>query len=413
MRRTAALVSCLALGLAPAACQDQITQPAPDAISGTEISDAGIATSPMASVLPELASPGIPGPVPDGFDPGWAEGAINGQVYQCTESTPVLSFLNNIINQSIAVELPLLLDLNSLAAFDLPFYEALFLPYTGPQEYGYDGDFTNVIQRTDQASRRFWDISSDHIEVVPLKGTMVLDVNRVATVYEEVFALDPITAAFFAGIVRDLTLASQTLDGGNHPLFSANAFAAGFSGRLAMGDAILEGYAEFGMGDVAAQGIFAHEYAHHVQFEKGYFSEDPPSFDPGNIDQAERTRYTELMADAMAAYFLTHKRGAAANWWRVEQFLEVFFNVGDCFFSADGHHGTPEQRLRTARWAYELATDAQVQGDILTADEFHDLFVAEYLSFIAPDLGAPPPDDNVDPGNSRGSGNGPKVYAGP
>ncbi len=408
MRRTAALVSCLALALAPAACQEQITQPEPDATSATEIADAGIASSSMASVQPDLTTPGIPGPVADNLDLAWAERVINGEVYQCTESTPVLSFLIDIINQSAAVELPLLLDLNSLAAFDIPTLEALFIPeYTGPQEYGYEGAFTSVIQRTDQSSRRFWDIDSDDIEVVPLKGSMVLDVERVVTVYEEVFGLDPITSALFAGIVRDLVLASQTLDGGDHPLFSANAFAAIFSGRIGMGDAILEGYAEFGMGDVAAAAIFAHEYAHHVQFQKGYFSEDPPSFDPGNIDQAERTRYTELMADAMAAYFLTHKRGAAMNWWRVEQFLEVFFNVGDCSFSAAGHHGTPEQRMRTARWAFELATDAQKQGHIMTADEFHDLFVAEYFSFIAPDLGAPPPDGNVDPGNSGGSGEGP------
>lgn len=407
MRRTAALVSSLVLAFGAAACQEQITQP--EATSAVELTDVSATTAPLASVSPDLVSPALPeGPLVDGLDRRWAERVINGDVYQCTESTQVLDFLIDIILQSIAVELPLLLDLNSLAAFDLPFWEALLLPYTGPQEYGYEGDFTNVIQRTDQSSRRFWDIDSDAIEVVPLKGSMVLDVERVATVYEEVFGIDPITAAFFAGIVRDLVLASQTLDGGDHPLFSANAFAASFSGRIAMGDAILEGYAEFGMGDVAAAAIYAHEYAHHVQFQKGYFFEDPPSFDPGNIDQAERTRYTELMADAMAAYFLTHKRGAAMNWWRVEQFLEVFFNVGDCSFSNSGHHGTPEQRMRTARWAFELATAAQKQGQIMTADEFHDLFVAAYFDFIAPDLGAPPPDGNVDPGNSGGSGEGPK-----
>ena len=56
---------------------------------------------------------------------------------------------------------------------------------------------------------------------------------------------------------------------------------------------------------------------------------------------AERTRYTELMADAMAGYFLTHKRGAAMNRHRVAQFLAVFFQVGDCAFDFPSHHGTP------------------------------------------------------------------------
>ncbi|HEM45809.1 MAG TPA: hypothetical protein ENO23_02075 [Alphaproteobacteria bacterium] len=396
MRRNALLGTCLALVLTAAGCQDQLTEPAGPATAVTGTAAASVAGLPAV----DLVAPAPAGPLADALPAGWARDVINGNVYQCTASTPVLSFLIGIINQSIAVELPLLLQLNSLAAFDVPALEAFLIqPWPGPQEYGYDGDFTNVIRRTDASSRRFWDIDSDDIEVVPLKGSMLLDVDRVATVYEQVFALDPISAALFAGVVRDLVLASQTLDGGNHPLFSANAFAAGFSGRIAMGDAILEGYAEFGMGDVATAGIFAHEYAHHVQFQKGYFSEDPPSFDPGNIDQAERTRYTELMADAMAAYFLTHKLGAAMNWWRVEQFLDVFFNVGDCAFSNSGHHGTPEQRMRTARWAYELARDALPQGDVLTADEFHDLFVAEYLTLIAPDLGQPAPDGNVDPGD--------------
>jgi len=149
--------------------------------------------------------------------------------------------------------------------------------------------------------------------------------------------------------------------------------------KIVMGDGILEAYASIGFGDVAPQAIFAHEFAHQIQFENEYFD------DLGKVSSAERTRYTELMADAMAAYYLTHKRGGAMNQKRVEQFLEVFYEIGDCAFTSSGHHGTPNQRLAAAEFGFRLAADAQKQGHILTAEEFHTLFQAYYPTLIAPD----------------------------
>ena len=83
--------------------------------------------------------------------------------------------------------------------------------------------------------------------------------------------------------------------------------------------------------------IMAHEFAHHVQFELGVF-------DTGPTDPAEATRRTELMADAMAAYFGVHKKGLALNKKRVIDALLSFYTVGDCEFADPGHHGTPLQR---------------------------------------------------------------------
>jgi hypothetical protein len=91
------------------------------------------------------------------------------------------------------------------------------------------------------------------------------------------------------------------------------------------------------------------------------------------------------MADAMAGYYLTHRRGATMNQKRVEQFLGVFFQVGDCFFDNAGHHGTPNQRMAATHFGFAVADQEQRQGQILTADEFHDLFVAAYPDLIAPD----------------------------
>ena len=91
------------------------------------------------------------------------------------------------------------------------------------------------------------------------------------------------------------------------------------------------------------------------------------------------------MADAFSAYYLTHSRGAALNRKRVAEFLQVFFNIGDCAFDNPGHHGTPNQRMRSAEFGFEVADQAQKQGHILTADEFHALFVAAYPTITAPD----------------------------
>ena len=91
------------------------------------------------------------------------------------------------------------------------------------------------------------------------------------------------------------------------------------------------------------------------------------------------------MADAFSSYFLTHKRGAAMNWKRVQQFFQVFYGIGDCGFDSYGHHGTPNQRMKSSEFGYQLAHDAQKQGQILTAEEFIVLFDAALPGILAPD----------------------------
>jgi len=113
----------------------------------------------------------------------------------------------------------------------------------------------------------------------------------------------------------------------------------------------------------------------------GYFEDVVP----GATTQAELTRYTELMAHAFSAYYLTHKRGAALNQKRVAQFLEVLYDIGDCAFSNPGHHGTPNRRRRAAEFGFKVADDFQKQGHILTSAEFHAHFAAAYPAIVAPD----------------------------
>ena len=382
MNRIASIGACLAVALGVAACQDQMTAPTPAvaapaagtplhsaSAAGGFVVDRGLVRTPPSAHLSDLYFPTSP------------LAAINPADYVCSASSPVFDAFNATIDEFIEKELDILITLVSYAADQVPTYDAVYLQEETPDEYfGYDGEFTQVLQKTERDIKRFWDIPSDDIQLIGLHGTMLLDTARVAAVYREVYGLPAGTADAFAAIVVQAMKDSELANGGNHPLFSFNAFAASFGfipDKIIMGDGILDGYADLGFGDVAPKAIFAHEFAHHIQFENDYFRD----FET----QAEETRYGELMADAMGAYFLTHKRGAAMNRKRVEQFLDVYYQIGDCAFTDGGHHGTPNQRLAAATFGFELAASAQKQGHILTAEQFHAEFLKVYDSLVAPD----------------------------
>jgi hypothetical protein len=393
MKRNAVLGWCLAIALGTAGCQNETTEPtAPPVQPGSELNqsvsqDFGLTRGPLK--LPAS------GRITDQYI---AEAcrravgrAIDGDDYVCPSSTPVIDWWVAEVVKVIQQE-PEIFDLlyNQLLADLVPTYEALYFQTEAtPQYFGYNGEYTQLMQKTETDTKRFWDIKSDDIQLIGMHGTMLLDVERVARTYQLVFGLKAADAAAAAAAVRDAMLKSKTLNGGNHPLFSFNAFAfTTFGGpipdKIVMGDGILAGYEALGFDDVAPQAIYAHEFAHHIQFENGYFDEPVPGT-KRRVTEAEKTRYTELMADAFSAYFLTHSQGLALNKHRVEQFLEVFFQIGDCAFDNPGHHGTPNQRMAAARFGFSVADEAQKQGHVLTSEQFHARFVAVYPQLVAPD----------------------------
>jgi len=390
----------LTLLIAAAACDQRVTEPAPDAAAPAMSAVAGTSQLSAADMDRPSSLAVADGRIADGrlieFGVG-PDGAINPDDYVCPASTPIFDYYNDEFVQLIVEEFDIFAFLYLDVWADLlPQYEALiFLEAARKQEFGYDGDFTNAINRTNQDLRRFSDIPSDELQVVPMKGSMLNDAERVATAYQSPlvppFGGLPVEISYLvAELIQDALDASNLLDGGNHSLFSFNAFA--FSGsaglgippKIIMGDAILEGYAELGFGDVAPQSILAHEWAHQIEFAYGWYNDPIPSLDPP-ADAAEATRYSELMADAWAAYYLTHSRGGTLRQRRVAEFLEVFYQIGDCAFSSPGHHGTPNQRMKAAEWGFDLADQAHKQGHIMSSQEFHDVFVANYLDFIQPD----------------------------
>lgn len=273
---------------------------------------------------------------------------------------------------------------NNYGMFDLPFAYSLFFENSSEGQYfGVNGEYTQSLIKTIKDLKRFWEIEASDIELVAMHGSILTDPEKVKMIYVEVFGLPELLAEAFAQDVLILLDFYPEYENGNNPLFSLNAFAIDqitlpgidISSKIVMGDGMLEAFTDLGFGDVAPQAILAHEFGHQIQFELDLFEEE---------DSPEATRRTELMADAYAAYYLSHARGATMQWKRVQQFMEVFFAIGDCGFESNNHHGTPLQRMAAAEWGYQLAGQAQKQGKIMDPQEFADLFDAALPDLVAP-----------------------------
>lgn len=389
MRRELVIGVCVAAALSTVSCQQEQTEPTAPA---TSVELARKTAQPRVDRI-HLKLPARARRIDQQFSK-IARRVIDPNDFECPPSTPLIDYLIGTIVESIEKEPDVFNTLIGLAADIVPSLDAILFETEatpGSQTFGFNGEYNHRETKIERDVKRFWDINSAGIQLVAMKGTMLLDVNRVARVYEAVFvnedgsAITHAQALFFANIVRTTLLQSVTMDRGNYPLFSFNAFAVPGGGgqpdKITMGDGVLESYKAIGFDDVAPAAVYAHEFGHHIQFQRGYFNDHFATTGTG----AERTMYTELMADAFSAYYLTHSRGAALNKHRVAQFLQVFFDIGDCAFDDPGHHGTPNQRMRAANFGFTVAARAQKQGHILTANQFHALFVAAYPGLVAPD----------------------------
>ena len=310
--------------------------------------------------------------------------AIDPTQYECSDATPpvVAAILPDTTSWTFEQRLAVL----HVLLFNMALMDAAYLPQTGPFTFGARGEFSNQVNRTIRDLKTFWDIPSGDVELVPAHGRAMLDPEVNYRVFTTLYGFDPAASRISADLVAH-ELNSPALGYGDLPIFTFNAYAApggedipglGKSPRrIAFGDGVLEGFARVGLGDVAPQAILAHEFGHQVQYSDGLMRTDLPG--------PEASRWAELMADAFSAYFLTHARGAAMQWKRVQSFGQMFYQLGDCGFAADGHHGTPNQRMGSALWAYSVADSASPQGHILPALDFYGLFAAHYPQLVAPD----------------------------
>lgn len=311
--------------------------------------------------------------------------ALNPNDYECA-STPLNDYVSQLVNEIGFAEIFVL----SLFGFlDYPTYDALIFGSPDDPNYALREEAKDLTKVYSQAGK-FFDTKTDDIQLLAMRGEMLLDPERV----------NRMTAYFYPGagseeivvlgeVLAEVLAMSPALADGTNPIFTLNAFAftgvgdpdplaATLPDKMVMGDGIIAAMREIGYGDVGAEAILGHEMAHHVQYERDAF---------GTTSGPEATRRTELMADAISTYFVTHKRGVTLQPLRVQEAIFTFASVGDCNFDSNGHHGTPNQRLAAAQWGANLAATTWPKGHIIGTQDLINRFDAVLPSLVLPDAG--------------------------
>jgi hypothetical protein len=158
------------------------------------------------------------------------------------------------------------------------------------------------------------------------------------------------------------------------PLLSYDAFAT-TNNRVVLGDGLIEILSESGVSpETAVTGVLAHEWSHQVQYQNflAWYGVERQNV----VKTPELSRKLELEADFFTGYYLTHNLGNRKNWDQAAGFFELFYQMGDCSFTANDHHGTPNQRLAASRLGFIVA--ALTSKANLEANEVHDIFAASY-----------------------------------
>ncbi|MEE1767569.1 hypothetical protein PUR34_05085 [Streptomyces sp. JV185] len=313
------------------------------------------------------------------------DSAINPGDYQC-QTTDLSKYANSLLDG--AQDPWAIFILSLFGGFDMPTYDALIYgKESSSNTFGVKGEYTHQLNSEMKNLKRFWDIDSARIELIPMHGADVFtSPDRLARTLSVLYGGTAEENLDLADMLIELVDSEPVLQGGANPIFTFNAFAysekddpqpLGITDRIIMGDGILQGMSAVNLGDVAPRGILGHEFGHHVQYQKNLFESD--------LTGPEATRRTELMADAFGTYYLTHSRGESLNAARVLKSEKSFYQVGDCSFTSSGHHGTPDQRFNSASWAAGVADDAPNQGHILPALTFDKLFEAKLPDLVKPD----------------------------
>ena len=334
--------------------------------------------------------------------------------YVCNAPTAFHIWANE---QVAAIDLFSLQVLGTLGAFGWAADYKIVFDNNGADEYiGTFGQATREQIKRHKDNQRFWDIPSDDILLMGMHGADIADDEKMlqlVNLYIAFGLFPPLSPQWAVDTVQTVieggTINIQPLVGAPvpvlvdvpgvpgryaHPLFTLNAFAFSDNGlgellgvgtipdKIVMGEGLIDALDAIGLGRNGPDFVHAHEFAHHVQFETpGAFPPPPPP-----QDQPEATRRTELMADAFAAYYSSHARGATMQAKNFADVMTSAFVVGDCAFASPGHHGTPDQRDAAAEWGGDVSASAHKQGHILSAAEMLSRFEAVLPELVAPDV---------------------------
>jgi hypothetical protein len=268
---------------------------------------------------------------------------------------------------------------------DLAIFHALYFENSSEnQHFGVKGEYTDQVNKSLKDLKSFWDIEAENIIAVAAHGSMLQDRNKVIKMYTKIYGYTNDKANKYADSLATLFKVYPQFLNGDHPAFTFNQIAVPDTtftnvgqvpAKIVICDGLLQGFDEIGHRDTAPQSILAHEFGHHIQYELGILQ-------PGMKLTPKISRRAELMADAYAAYFLAHTKGATMQLNDLQQVAEVFYNTGDCDFTVENHHGTPTQRKAAAEWGYNLARNADKKDQIIGSREFASLFETDLNDLV-------------------------------
>ncbi len=118
-------------------------------------------------------------------------------------------------------------------------------------------------------------------------------------------------------------------------------------------------------------GVLAHEWAHQIQFDNGWFSSNEPTAAP-----------TELEADAFSGFYMALGPDGFP-WTSVDNYFSALASLGDYNFTDPSHHGTPQQRLAAGQLGFQTAVNAYENGEQLSYSDLHQIFSSAIGGFDA------------------------------
>ncbi|GAB1509463.1 hypothetical protein JCM33774_15040 [Actinophytocola sp. KF-1] len=311
--------------------------------------------------------------------------AIDPSLYEC-QPTQFSNYANALLD---GVDFGTLIILVLLGVLDYPTYDALLYGTPGNKaDYGLPEGYKAPVTQAVKQSQKFWDVDLFDVKTMAMQNDMLADHGRMTRIIMALFGDTEEDAAEAATLIMDVIADSPPLQGGDNPIFTLNAFAFSAEGetdplfkdlpdKMVFGEGLATALDALDLGTTGAKAVVGHEMAHHVQYEQGYF--DSPLTGP------EATRRTELMADAFGTYFVAHKRGMNFNAVQIHKAEQSFYQVGDCSFESNGHHGTPNQRLKASVWGAELARATTSPFPVLASDTLYNKFEKKLPSFVKPD----------------------------
>jgi len=251
------------------------------------------------------------------------------------------------------------------------YYGVHFRKTSDLNEYFYhDGSRTNEFEALHRDAKAFWDIPSSDILLLGMHGRQLDDLDVLTDIYSDLEFESPQDSALFVHNLINTTI------GFDHPLLTFNAFAASpkedqydddtiddqlisqykeLLDRIMIGEGILKAFDTLGYGETTPGYLYAHEFGHHIQFERDLLGINATLIQSNPFD----VREIELLADAFAGYFLAHPKGGNFNTSMVHELLQDAFVIGDCVFNATentGSHGSPNQRERATMFGTKKAT---------------------------------------------------------